>query len=124
MTDNIREYQSLKLFRGRNRNNAEMQRLADAGLDFEYRRLLILENELDLHLYFSRMTVWNWLAWSFILLSLSFLQHPIMATAFIGLAMGLKICSWVNMNKFELVFRSYQIVLSAVDIVIEREYGI
>jgi hypothetical protein len=123
MIDNIREYQSFKLFRGRKRNNDELQRLADAGLDFEYRRLLILENELDLHVYFSRMTVWNWLAWSFILLALSYSQNPFITTGFVGLAMGLKICSWVNRKKFEFVLRSYQLVLNVVNIVIERKYG-
>ena len=124
MTENFREYQNLKLFRGRKRNNAEMQRLADAGLDFEYRRLLILENELDLHVYFSRMTVWNLLAWSFLALALSCFQYPIITTFFIVLALLLKTFSWGNRRKFEFLFRSYQMVLIAVNIVIKREYGI
>lgn len=123
MANNIREYQNLKLFRGSKRNNDKLLRLAEVGRDFEYRRLLIEENELDLHVYFSRMTIGNWLAWCSILLALSFWQHPIMATAFIGLAIVLKICSWQYMKKFELVLRSYSMVLKMVNIVIAREIG-
>jgi hypothetical protein len=121
MTDNIREYQSIKLFRDRKRNNAELLRLAYAGLDFEYRRLLILENELDLHVYFSRMTVLNWLSWSFLALSVSCFQDTIITIAFLVLALLLKIFSWVNRKRFEFVFRSYNLVLSIVDMVILNE---
>ena len=59
MKNNTREYQTIRFFRGRKRNNDEMQRLSDAGLDFEYRRLLIEENELDLHVSFSKMMIYE-----------------------------------------------------------------
>jgi hypothetical protein len=72
MRENIREYQSIKFFRGSKRNNAEMLRLADAELYFEYRRLLIEENELDMHVAFSKMMVWKWLAWGFMVLQFVF----------------------------------------------------
>ena len=86
MRNNIREYQTLKFFRGRERNNAEMLRLSEAGLDFEYRRLLIEENELDLHVAFSKMTVYKWLSWSFISLALYYIQYPVLVSVFLGLA--------------------------------------
>lgn len=123
MAENFKEYQTIKFFRGSKRKHAEMQRLAESRKDFEYRRLLIEENELDLHVYFSRRVIFNWLSWSFLALALSSLQHPMMTTAFIVLALLLKICSWVNRKKFEFVFSSYQLVLNAVNTVIEREYG-
>ena len=75
MKDNIRECQTLKFFRGKKRNNVEMQRLAEARLDFEYRRLLIEENELDLHVAFSKMLGWKWLAF-FQLLFLKIRKKP------------------------------------------------
>jgi hypothetical protein len=86
MRENFREYQTIKFFRGNKRKNAEMQRFADAGLDFDYRRLLIEENELDMHVAFSKMMVWKWLAWGFIVLAFCYLQHPIIAIILLGLA--------------------------------------
>lgn len=124
MSNNFREYQNLKLFRGSKRKHAEMQRLADAGLDFEYRRLLILENELDLHVYFSRKIVWDWLAWSLIVLAISCFQQPTVTTAFFVSSIGFKVCSWVNRKRFEFVLRSYTMVLKMVNIVLEREHGL
>jgi hypothetical protein len=124
MRNNIREYQTLKFFRGRERNNAEMLRLSEAGLDFEYRRLLIEENELDLHVAFSKMIVWKWLSWSFLLLAISYWQYPVIVWVFLGLAILLHFFSFVNRRYFEFVFRSYNLALAFVDVVIYNEYGI
>jgi len=120
----FREYQTIKFFRGKKRNNSEMLRLAEARLDFEYRRVLIKENELDLHVYFSRMTVYNWLSWSFLALVLSCLQLPIMSFILLGLAIIFSIFSFINKRRFEFVFRSYNFALSVVDAVIYNEYEI
>ena len=124
MKTNIREYQTLKFFRGKRRNNAEMLRLAEARLDFEYRRLLIEENELDLHVAFSKEVIWKWLAWSFISLSLYYLQHPIIASVFLGLAMLSCFFSYLNKRFFQFVMRGHNLALGFVDIVIKQEHGI
>ncbi len=91
-----------------------MLRLAEARLDFEYRRLLIKENELDLHVYFSRMTVYSWLSWSFLALVLpvyhfhSFLHN-------VGLCLLTRILSFISKRKFQFVFRSYNLAFAIVD---------
>jgi hypothetical protein len=124
MTDNIREYQTLKFFRGSIRNNAEMLKLAEAGLDFEYRRLLISENELDLHVAFSKMIVWKWLAWSFLTLAFICLQHPLIALIFLVLTALSQLFSLINKRFFQFVFRSYNLALGFVDGVIMDKHGI
>lgn len=124
MPENVREYQTIKFFRSTKRNNAEMQRLADAGLDFEYRRLLIEENEIDLHLYFSRMTVYSWLAWSLLVLALYYHQFPIITSVLVGLALIFRILSWLSKRMFEFVFRSYNLALAIVECVILQNHGV
>jgi hypothetical protein len=124
MKNNIREYQTIKFFRGSIRNNAEMQRLADAELDFEYRRLLIEENELDMHVAFSKMMIWKWLAWGFIALAFCYLQHPIITIIFLGLAMLSYFFSFINERFFQFVFKSLNVALGFVDAVIFNKHGI
>ena len=124
MTNNIREYQTLKFFRGSKRKYNEMQKLAAAGLDFEYRRLIIEENELDLHVAFSKMIVWKWLAWSLLALAISFRQHPTIASVFLGLAVLSQFFSYINKRYFQFVLRSHNLALSIVDVVIKQEHGI
>jgi hypothetical protein len=119
MTDNIREYHSLRFFRGSKRNNAEMQRLADACMDFEYRRLLIEENELDLHVYFSRTTIYNWLSWGFLALALCCFQFPIITSVLLGHAIVTRVLASRYMKKFQFVFRCYILALAVVDHVIQ-----
>jgi len=124
MKDNIREYQTIRFFRGKERNNAEMLRLAEAGQDFEYRRLLIEENELDLHVAFSKMIVYKWLSWSFLVLAAYNIYHPVLVLAFFGLAILSRFFSYVNNRFFQFVFRSHNIALGFVDGVIFNKYGI
>jgi hypothetical protein len=111
MRENIREYQSIKFFRGSKRNNSERQRLADAGLDFEYCRLLIEENELDMHVAFSKMMVWKWLAWGFMAFAICFLQHPIITIILLGLAILSRFFSFINKRFSQFVFRSHNVAL-------------
>ena len=124
MKGNIREYQTIKFFRGRKRNNVEMLRLSKARLDFEYRRLLIEENELDLHVAFSKMMVYKWLSWSFLVLALYNVQHPIPVLIFLGLALLSQFFSFINKRFFQFVFRSHNLALGFVDGVIFDRYGI
>jgi hypothetical protein len=124
MKNNIREYHTLRFLRGRKRNNAEMQRLADSGQDFEYRRLLIEENELDLHIFFSWMTVFNWLAWGFLALALSSFQFPMITSVFLGLAIISRVSAFKYKKKFQYVFRCYILALAVVDCVIRQDHGI
>jgi hypothetical protein len=124
MKGNIREYDTIKFFRGSKRNNLEMLRLAEARLDFEYRRLLIKENELDLHVYFSRMTVYNWLSWCFLLLVVACLTYPLISYIMLGFALLTRILSHISKNKFQFVFRSYNLALAIVNGVIFDEHGI
>jgi hypothetical protein len=124
MKENIRVYQSIKFFRGKKKNNPEMQRLSDAGLDFEYRRLLSEENELDLHVAFSKMLVYKWFSWCFLALAQYFVQHPIISSVLLGLAILSQFFSFINERFFQFVFRSYNIALGFVDGVIFDRYGI
>lgn len=124
MYSNIREYNTIKFFRGRKRNNAEMQRLANACLDFEYRRLLIYENELDLHIIFSWMTVFNWASWVFLALALMCFQLPIIASVLLGTAIISRALSSYYWKMFRYVFRCYILALRVVDCVIQQEHGI
>ena len=124
MKDNIREYTNLKFFRGSRRNNKEMLRLAEERQDFEYRRLLIYENELDLHVYFSRRIIWNRISWGLLILAICSLQFPVTAIIFIGLALVFRFFSWVSKKNFEFVFGSYNLALGFVDGVIKDKHGI
>jgi hypothetical protein len=120
----IREYQTIKFFRGSKRNNSEMQRLAEARLDFEYRRLLIKENELDLHVHFSRMTLYGWLSWFFLVLVVACLPFTTISYILLGFALLTRILSFLSKRKFQFVFRSYNLALAIVDGVIFNEHGI
>lgn len=124
MKSNIREYDKIKFFRGSKRKNAEMVRLAEAHLDFEYRRLLIEENELDLHVAFSKMIVWNWISWAFLIFSAFFMQNPVVFYGLIGASFISQIISHKNKKHFKFVFRAYNLALLFVDSVIKNEYGI
>jgi hypothetical protein len=124
MADNTREYHSIKFFRGRKRNNSELQRLADEGLDFDYRRLLILENETDLHVAFSRIIIWKRLGLWFIILAIICLQLPIIALIFSGLAVLSLFFSYLNKRFFQFVMRSHNVALGFVNAVIFNKYGI
>ena len=119
-----REYQSIKFFRGSKRKNSEMQRLAEDRQDFEYRRLLIQENELDLHVYFSRMIVHNWLSWYFLALAIGCLSFPFISPIILGFALVTRILSLISKRKFQFVFRSHNLALAIVDSVILNEHGI
>jgi hypothetical protein len=123
MKANIREYQTIKFFRGVRRDN-ELIRLAEARQDFEYRRLLIEECEKDLHVYFSRMTVYNWLSWGFMTLTFCYFKHPVITPIFFGLALMLRFFSWIYKNKFKLEFRCYNLALALVDVAIMDKHGI
>jgi hypothetical protein len=120
----VREYQTLKFFRGSKRNNSEMLWLAEAKQDFEYRRLLIYENELDLHVFFSRMTVYNWLSWFFLIMVFGWLSNPLIFYIILGLALLTRTLSYFYKKKFKFVYRSYNLALAIVDCVIFNEYGI
>lgn len=122
--NNIRIYNTLRLFRGKRRNNAEMQRLSDEGLNFEYRRLLIEENELDLHVYFSQMTAYTWLSWVFLVLALCCIQIPIISSGLLGLAIFSRAMAYCCNRKYKYVFRCYLLALYIVDCVIRQDHGI
>lgn len=124
MENCIREYQTIKFFRGCKRKYSEMLRLAEARQDFEYRRLLIQENELDLHVYLSRMTVYNWLSYSFLVLVAVSLPFPPISYIMLGLSFLTRILSKISKRKFQFVFRSHNLALAIVDSVILNEHGI
>ena len=124
MTGNFREYDTIRFFRGAKRNNAELTRLAVAELDFEYRRLLIQEYELDLHVEFSKMSVYCWLTWSFLLVAFCLWQYSIISAVFFGLALISRILSILYRRRFQLTFWRYNFALSIVDAVIYNDYGI
>ena len=124
MKDNTREYHTIKFLRGNKRNNTEMLRLSEAQLDFDFRRLLIEESELDLHVYFSRQVVYNWLSWSFLALALCYLQHTIISSVLLGMAILSVIISMIYKRKFLQVFRSYNFALAILDMVIKQEHGL
>jgi hypothetical protein len=124
MRNNIREYQTFKFFRGRKRKFEDMEKHSNEGLDFEYRRLLIQENELDLHVAYSKEVIWKWLAWSFLALALYFVQHPIMSFIFIGLAVLSLFFSYLNKRFFQFVLRGHNIALGFVEGAIFDKYGI
>ena len=122
--NNIREYQTIKFFRGSKRRIAELERLSEAKQDFEFRRLFIEENELDLHVYFSKMTVFNWLSWCFLGLAFYYHMRPIIITILFGLAILTRIISFFYARRFQLTFWRYNIALLIVDAVIFNDYGI
>ena len=124
MKSTVRKYQTLKFFRGSERKNTELQRLSDEGLDFEYHRLLIEQNELDMHVAFSKMIIYKRLSWVFLATTFCFIQHPIGMFIFFGLAMLLQFFSFINKRFFQFVMRSHNIALAFVECVIFNKYGI
>jgi len=124
MKKNIREYQTLQFFRGKKRNIEEMQRLADEGLDFEYRRLLIEENELDMFVAFSKEVIWKWLAWGFLVLAICFVQYSVALFPLLGLAVLSIFFSYLNKRFFQFVMRGHNLALGIVEGVIFDKYGV
>jgi hypothetical protein len=101
-----------------------MERFADSFMDFEYRRLLIEENELDLHVFFSREYVFYWLSWGFLVLALFYWMHPFITSILSGMALVSRSISVFYKRKFQLTFWRYNFSLSLVDAVIYNDYGI
>lgn len=124
MNNNFREYHTLRFFRGRKRNDAEMERFADSFMDFEYRRLLIEENELDLHVFFSRMTIYNWISWGLLTLVLICFQLAVITSILFGMALMARITSVIYQRRFQKTFWCYNLAISIVDAVIYNDYGI
>ena len=124
MKRTIREYQTLKFFRGYERKNAEMQRLSDTGQDFEYHRLLVEENELDMHVAFSKMIIYKRRSWGFLAVAICLFQHPIVMLIFFGLAILSQFFSFINKRFFQFVMRSHNIALGFVEGVIYNKHGI
>jgi hypothetical protein len=118
MKNNVREYDKLKLFRNK-RRNSELLLLAETQQDFDYRKLLIEENEINLHVFFSRMIVANYLSWFLLAASIYFIPFLVLP-----LAIVLRVFSYKSKKNFEKTYKSYQTVLSAVNLIIKREYGI
>jgi len=121
---NNREYHTLRFFRGKKRNNAELAAHTEADIDFNYRRLIIKEYELDLHVQFSRMTIYSWLAWSFLLVAFFFFQHLVLTSILFGLSVLSGVLSIIYKRRFRSTFRDYHFILSIVDSVIFRNTGI
>ena len=121
---NNREYHTLRFFRGKKRNNAELAAHTEADIDFNYRRLIIKEYELDLHVQFSRMTIYSWLAWSFLLVAFFFFQHLVLTSILFGLSVLSGVLSILYKRRFRSTFRDYHFILSIVDSVIFRNTGI
>jgi hypothetical protein len=124
MKNNVRIYQTLKFFRGSKRKTEEMQRLADAGQDFDYRKLLIEENEYDMFIAFSKEVIWKWLAWDFLSLAISLFRLPIAAFVLVGLAVVSLFFSYLNKRFFQFVLRGHNLALGFVEGVIFDKYGI
>jgi len=121
---NNREYHTLRFFRGKKRNSAELAAHTEADIDFEYRRLLIKEYELDLHVYFSKKIIYSWLAWSFLLLAFFFWQDAVITSICFGLSVLSGVLSIIYKRRFRSTFRDYNFILAIVDSVIFRNTGI
>jgi hypothetical protein len=120
----IREYNSLKLFRGTPFKTEELLRLSEADDHFGHRRLHIEEFELELHVFFSRMIVFKWLSWTFLALAMSFLIFHLLSIIITVVAVICNLASYYNHRKFQSTYRCYTFGLAVLNIVIKREYGI
>lgn len=123
MENTKREYNSLKLFRGK-RKNDELQKLSLSNQDFEYRRLYIEERELDLHVFGSREIVFNWIFISLITLAIGNYQHPALALFLFVLGVAAKIVSLRYRVLWHKVEKIYSRILKIVNSAIYNEYGI
>lgn len=121
--NNTRTYDSIKLVRGKRRND-ELNRLADEQQDFDFRKLFIEENELDLQVLFSRRVFSRWLSCSFLAFTLFFLPHIVTTIILFGLAVLTRIISYIYKRKFENRFRCYSFSLRVVDYVILKDHDI
>lgn len=119
---NIRTYENIRLFRGK-RKDEELNRLADAQQDFDFRRLFIAEREQDLHVTFSRKMVSNWMAWGFLTISLLLFQFSGLMFTLIGISCAMKIYSNRCHKQFKKIFKKYKNSLAVVDAVIQNDYG-
>lgn len=123
MRNKNRTYNSIKLFRGKRKNN-ELESLAEAKQDFEYRRLFIEERELDLHVFFSRKTVAEMISWGFVFLSFCYFRHPSLALTMFGLSVTAKFYSIYCQKQLNKIYLIYVNILKLVDSVITKDYGI
>jgi len=122
--DNNRVYHTLRFFRGKKRNSAELIAKTESDIDFNYRRLLIIEYELDLHVQFSKMTVYSWMAWSFLLLAFFFWMHLVLTSICFGLSVLSGVLSIIYKRRFRSTFRDYNFILAIVDSVLYKNTGI
>lgn len=118
-----RTYNSIKLFRGK-RKNDELKSLAETKKDFEYRRLFIEERELDLHVFFSRKTIAEIISWGFVFLSICYFRHPNLALSMFGLSVIAKFYSIYCQKQLNKIYSIYVNILKLVDSVITKDYGI
>ena len=123
MMNRIKTYNTLKLQRGE-RKNDELHQLSLSKQDFEYRRLYIKERELDLHVFFSRAKIASMISWSFLGLSIWFIQSPLLALCVFGLGVTARIVSNYYQKQYNKVEKIYSRVLKLVESVIRKDYGI
>jgi len=114
---------SIKLIRGK-RKNDQLIELAEAQRDFEYRRLLIEERELDLFVYHSRAKISNWISWMIILLSLYCFQHTTLSISLFTISLLFQLVKYFWNRKLQYTFQKYMFSLKLVDGVIKNDYGI
>lgn len=124
MRNNIREYHSIKFFRGTPFKLEELMRLSEADDHFGHRRLHIEEFELELHVYFSRKIVFKWLSWSLLALAMSIIFLHLLSIVLTVVAGCCSLASYYNHRKFQHTYRCYTFGLAVLNIVIKREYGI
>jgi len=118
-----RDYPTIKIIRGK-RKNEELCKLANAGQDFDYRRLLIEERELDMHVYYSRKRLSNLLSWGFIALAIAYFQFPALMIILFGISLSLQISKVYWNKQLNIIFDKYVFSLTIVNGVIKSEYGI
>jgi hypothetical protein len=114
---------AIRVLRGK-RKNDQLVELAEAQRDFEYRRLLIEERELDLFVYYSRATVSNWISWALIFLSIFFFQYSVMFISLFIISLSFQLVKYFWNRKLQNTFQKYIFSLKLVDGVIKNDYGI
>ena len=117
-----RKYNSWKLFGGK-RRDAELERLAEAEDDFNFRRLFIEENEKWLHVFYSRKRVSQLIAISLLLFGLVTFQFATLSLVVSIIAFIFLIISVFFGWKMKTTASKYQFGLKMVDIVIADTYG-
>ena len=113
----------MKLWRTKNRKT-ELIRLSKEQKDFEYRRLFIEEYKEIIEINQNRHFISKRIAWTLLFVAVFSIKVPVISSIIFGISLLFKLLSIIFNILHKRSIEEYNIGLTIVDSVINKDYGI